>query len=69
MTQPTLYNAPGSLTLKSDIKMEYSQPTMTNKWHIKTESYPHDYLLWSGDKPNLHQSTYKIVGQQLQDTV
>ncbi len=35
--------------------------------YLKRENEPRDYELWSGDKPNLHQSTYKILGKQLDD--
>jgi hypothetical protein len=59
------YGAPGSLTLKSVFPMEYSRTVLTNKWHIKREGEPKDNELWSGDKPSLHRSTYKILAKQL----
>jgi len=34
---------------------------------LKRENEPRDYELWSGNKPNLHQSTYKILAKQLDD--
>lgn len=58
-------NRAGSLTLKSSLPMEYSRTVLSNKWYLKRENEPKDYDLWSGTKPNLHQSTYKILGKQL----
>jgi len=58
-------NRAGSLTLKSAIPMEYSRSVLSNKWYLKRESEPRDFDLWSGPKPNLQQSTYKILGKSL----
>lgn len=33
--------------------------------YLKRESEPRDNNLWSGNKPNLQQSTYKILAKQL----
>lgn len=35
--------------------------------YLKRENEPRDNELWSGPKPNLHQSTYKILGKQLEN--
>jgi len=58
-------NRAGSLTLKSALPMEYSRSVLSNKWYLKRESEPRDFNLWSGNKPNLQQSTYKILAKQL----
>lgn len=58
-------NRAGSLTLKSALPMEYSRTVLSNKWYLKRENEPRDFDLWSGPKPNLHQSTYKILAKQL----
>lgn len=60
-------NRAGSLTLKSSLPMEYSRTVLSNKWYLKRENEPRDNELWSGPKPNLHQSTYKILGKQLEN--
>lgn len=62
-------NRAGSLTLKSTMPMEYGRTVLTNKWYLKRESEPRDYDLWSGNKPNLQQSTYKILGKQLDNDI
>ena len=62
-------NKAGSITLKSSFPMEYSRSVLSNKWHLKRESEPRDRELWSGDRPNLQQSTYKILSKTLPDEV
>jgi hypothetical protein len=37
--------------------------------HQKREAEPVDNPLWSGPKPNLHQSTYNILQQNIPTTV
>lgn len=37
--------------------------------YLKREAEPKDNELWSGNKPNLQQSTYKILGKNLKDDV
>lgn len=62
-------NRAGSLTLKSALPMEYSRSTLSNKWYLKRENEPRDHDLWEGPKPNLHQSTYDILGKQLDNEI
>ena len=69
MYAPTFYHTPGSLSLKSNMPMDYSRGVMSNKWQIKREGEPKTNELWSGDKPSLHQATYSIVSQQVPNTV
>ena len=58
MFPQTGYEKPGSITLQTNLPMDYSRDVLSNKWHQKREAEPRDYELWSGNKPNLHQSTY-----------
>lgn len=37
--------------------------------YLKRESEPKDRELWSGDKPNLHQATYKMIGKNIESDV
>ena len=69
MYAPNNFNVPGSLTIKSDIPMDYSRGVLSNKWQIKREGEPKTNELWSGDKPTLHQGSYKILSQQTPNTV
>jgi hypothetical protein len=39
------------------------------KRYLKRESEPKDAPLWSGKRPSLQQSTYKILGKSLADDV
>jgi hypothetical protein len=39
------------------------------KRYLKRESEPKDAPLWSGTRPSLQQSTYKILGKSLADDV
>jgi hypothetical protein len=68
MYAPNIYNVRGTLTLKADVPMDYSRGVMSNKWQVKREGEPKTNELWSGKKPSLHQSTYKVVSQQIDNT-
>ena len=39
------------------------------KRHQKRESEPVDFPLWSGDKPNLQRSTYKLLAKNIPSDV
>jgi hypothetical protein len=60
---------PGTLTLRTKFPMEYSRAVMSNKWYLKREAEPKDNELWTGDKPNLHQGTYKQISKDIPSDV
>ena len=60
---------PGTLTLRTTLPMEYSRAVMSNKWYLKREAEPKDNELWTGNKPNLHQATYKMIGKNIPSDV
>ncbi|RNA15264.1 hypothetical protein BpHYR1_012983 [Brachionus plicatilis] len=65
MFPSTGYDRAGSLSLKSSLPMDYGRAVLSNKWHLKREAEPVDFELWSGNKPNLHQSTYKMLSKNI----
>lgn len=69
MFPTTGFERAGTLSIKSSMPMDYSRGVLSNKWHLKREAEPRDFELWSGDKPNLHQSTYKILGKNIPSEV
>ncbi|CAF1203875.1 unnamed protein product [Rotaria sp. Silwood1] len=60
---------PGSVTLKSNVPMEYSRAVLTNIWHQKREAEPKDNDLNTLPVRNMHISTYKHIASDEQATL
>ena len=69
MFPQTGYEKPGSISLQTNLPMDYSRGVLSNKWHQKREAEPRDHELWSGNRPNLHQSTYIQLQKNVQSDV